>query len=222
MNLFVFIQEVGVKAIALIPPTFFKPSNIDGLVDWLAKVSEACPKTPLYYYHYHEMTGTTFPMNKVLEAAHERVPTLCGMKYTNYNLFELERCLSLDYKFNMLLGREDCLVGGLAMGVEGGIGATFSVVGHEFSLILKYFKEGNLKEAMVHQRKTNDFGAILYYNGGKYGPGVGSIEILKSIMRLTGLDVGYARLPRKQLTKQAEKLLKDDLTKIGFFDWCDK
>lgn len=168
------------------------------------------------------MTGTAFPTQKLLEAAHKKVPTLCGMKYTNYNLFELERCLNLDHKYSMLLGREDTFLGGLAIGVEGGIGATFSLVGHEFSLVLKYFKEGNLKEALVHQKNANDLAGVVYYNGGKYGPGVGSIEILKAIMKLTGCDVGYARLPRKQLSKAAEKLLKDDLTKIGFFDWCDK
>lgn len=214
-------ESIGVKAIALIPPSFFKPSNMDGLIEWLAAVGKAVPKTPIYYYHYDDATGVKVATQLLLKRAHEKVPNLCGMKFTNYNLFELERCLSLG-KYNMLLGREDSLLGGLAIGVPGGIGASFSCVGHEASLIMEYFKKGDLKEALEHQKKVNEFAEVLYYNEGRYGNGVGSIELMKSVLKMTGLDVGYARLPRKKLTAQAEKLLKDDLKKIGFFDWCDK
>lgn len=41
-------------------------------------------------------------------------------------------------------------------------------------------------------------------------------------MGMTGINVGPARLPRKEISKDALKLLKEDLEKIDFFSWCDK
>ena len=47
-------------------------------------------------------------MNRFLELCHERVPNLCGMKFTDYNSFVLGLCLEVaDGKYNVLMGRED-------------------------------------------------------------------------------------------------------------------
>jgi N-acetylneuraminate lyase len=47
-------------------------------------------------------------MEELLDAASTRLPTLRGLKYTDYNLMELGRCLSGNGgKYQVLYGRDE-------------------------------------------------------------------------------------------------------------------
>ena len=47
-------------------------------------------------------------MEELLDAASTRLPTLRGLKYTDYNLMELGRCLSGNGgKYEVLYGRDE-------------------------------------------------------------------------------------------------------------------
>ena len=50
-------QAHGAKAIGAMPPTFFKPANVQALAATLASICAAAPELPCYYYHIPSMTG---------------------------------------------------------------------------------------------------------------------------------------------------------------------
>lgn len=52
-----YCTTAGVDAIAVNPPTFFKPAGARGAAEWLKVVGAAAPSLPLYYYHFPLVTG---------------------------------------------------------------------------------------------------------------------------------------------------------------------
>ena len=52
-----YYDQLGVDAIAILPPFFYRPANDGQLVKYLKMVSEAAPSTPLIYYHFPTMTN---------------------------------------------------------------------------------------------------------------------------------------------------------------------
>jgi N-acetylneuraminate lyase len=86
-------ESIGVPAIASTPPVFFKPENLSELVETMGAIASAAPKTPFYFYHIPMRTGAYFSMYEFFEAAHVRIPTLVGMKFTHWNMMDFSDCL---------------------------------------------------------------------------------------------------------------------------------
>lgn len=102
----------------MVPPRFFPPRSLDLLVQWVADVASAAPELPLFYYHLDVINYTPYPINRFLELASERVPNLCGMKYTDYNSFVMGLCLdACDGKFTVLMGSRGRHGGGAGDGL---------------------------------------------------------------------------------------------------------
>jgi N-acetylneuraminate lyase len=53
----VFSAEAGLSAIALLAPYYFKPSDETQLAEFVARVGESVPDTPVYFYHIPVLTG---------------------------------------------------------------------------------------------------------------------------------------------------------------------
>ena len=71
-------QAHGAKAIGAMPPTFFKPANVQALAATLASICAAAPELPCYYYHIPSMTGayatraSFYPLNATCSTPHAR------------------------------------------------------------------------------------------------------------------------------------------------------
>lgn len=52
-------EKIGATAIATLPNMFVFPSDVDELVDWVANIAAAAPKTPCLYYHIPNNTKVT-------------------------------------------------------------------------------------------------------------------------------------------------------------------
>jgi hypothetical protein len=50
-------ESIGANAISAIPPVFFKTSSIPNLVQTMASIASAAPRTPFYFYHFPDRTG---------------------------------------------------------------------------------------------------------------------------------------------------------------------
>lgn len=51
-----YYDQLGVDAIAVLPPIFYRPANDGQLMKYLKTVSDAAPSTPLIYYHFPSIT----------------------------------------------------------------------------------------------------------------------------------------------------------------------
>ncbi len=205
-------EKTNCDAIATLPPLFFKPDNVIQLVNYCKEVAAAAPNTPFYYYHMPAMSGVHFPMIEFMETAIREIPTFRGLKYTYENLMDFGLCLFHEgKKYDVLFGRDEMLLAGLAIGADGAVGSFYNFLGAFANRIIADFKEGEIAMAQEKQQFLRVFTRVLVKHGG-------TIATLKSIGRLSGIDCGPARLPLKNLSDAEEAALKSDLEQMGFFN----
>ncbi|XP_065900356.1 N-acetylneuraminate lyase-like [Dysidea avara] len=207
-------EAIGANAIAVMPPSFFKPPNMDSLIQYVRIVAGAAPNTSLYYYHLPSWTGVDFPMEQLLDAQ-SLIPTLKGIKYSTQDLSQFSRCLTHSGgKMQLFYGCDQQLLGALAMGGDAAIGSTYNYAGKLYNRLIGAMNKGDLITAQLEQRRAQSMVCIIL----KYGHG-NAISAGKHIMNLLGVDVGPPRLPVLPIGDEDMKLLEAHLKDIGFFTW---
>jgi N-acetylneuraminate lyase len=208
-------QENGVDAIAAIAPSFFKPAATNELVAWCATVAAAAPRLPFYYYHMPGMTGVTIPAADFLQSVNGQIPTLAGVKFTHENLMDFGRSAEVaSGKYEMLFGRDEILLSGLALGARGAVGSTYNFAAPLFHRIIEAFNRGDMAGARRDQSRAMDFIEVLNRHGG--------LAAGKTVMKLIGVDCGPVRLPLRKVSERDEQSLREGLEQIGFFEYSCK
>jgi len=196
--------EVGVDAIAILAPYYFKPANAGQLAEFCAKIAEAVPQMPVYFYHIPVLTGCNVSMFDFLKAAAPMIPNLAGIKFTNEDFMDFQTCLNFENgKFDMLWGRDENLLSALVLGARGGVGSTYNYATPLYLQLIKAFDEGDLQLARKLQQMSIDMIRLL----GKYG----GIATGKAFMKYIGFDCGEFRLPIKNMTAESFEAFKKDV-----------
>jgi len=216
MELAAQAQKLKAAAIGMMGPCYYKPACVDDLVEFSAKVAAAASGTPFYYYHIPSMTGIGFLMGDYIRKAAVKIPNFVGVKYTHYDIMDyLDCCTYQDGKFDMLYGRDETLIAGLAAGACGAIGSTYNYIPAVYLEIIDAFKKGDMARARKMQLLSVEIIKILVKTGNSMGVG-------KAMMKLCGIDLGGCALPNKQISDSHFKQLEKDLAEVGFFDYCLK
>ena len=206
-------QEHQLDGVGAVGPYYFKPSNVDILIDYCASIACAAPALPFYYYHIPELTGVRFPMHDFLTKAAEKIPNLAGMKFTDYNLMDFDLCVRLqDGKFQLFWGKDEVLLAALSMGAQGAVGSTYNYAAPLYLKIIQAFEARDLQTARSLQQKAIDMVSLLI----KY-PGAG-----KAFMKMVGLDFGPYRTPIQNMPKNQEHTFRSELDKLGFWEFGSK
>jgi len=212
-NLAAHAQEVGASAVAAMAPTFFRPSCAEDLAAFLADVAGAAPGLPFYYYHIPALSGTPVKAADLLRAAMGRIPTLAGVKFTDDDLMDYGECIGLaGDALDILFGRDEFLLAGLALGARGGIGTTYNFAAPLYQRIRQAFDAGDLAAARAYQARSRDLIAVL--------KAFGVTRAAKAAMKIVGIDCGPVRLPLRDLSADERAALCGELERIGFFDYA--
>ena len=205
-------QKIGAWGVGCMGPVFLKPSGINQLVEFCSEVASGCADLPFYYYHIPPVSGINLSMTDFLVEASSKIPNLVGIKFTDNNFMEMQKCLNLDDgKWDILHGFDEMLLGGLSFGVKGGVGSTYNYVAPLYLDILDEFKKGNIEEARKKQLKSVEIvDVLLKYNG--------ALVAGKAMMKAVGIDCGPCRSPLSNITEKQYDELVEDMKKIGFFE----
>ncbi len=115
-----------------------KPQDENYLAEFVAKVGEAVPEMPLYYYHIPVLTGVNIPMSRFIVKISGMLPNFVGIKYTHEDFMDFMTCLN--YKegaFDMLWGRDENLLPSLAAGARGAVGSTYNYAAPLYNQIIR-------------------------------------------------------------------------------------
>ena len=206
-------QEIGANAIAAIAPSFFKPASATELVAWCGEVARTAPSLPFYYYHMPAMTGVKISAREFVDAAHGRIPSLAGVKFTHEDLEDYAQArAAAGGRYDILFGRDEILLSGLELGAPGAVGSTYNYAAPLYRRIMRAFASGDMAAAHQDQNRAQQFIDIMNR--------VGGLAAGKSIMKLVGIDCGPVRLPLTRLSPTQEKAFHDDLKAIGFLDYA--
>ena len=212
-GLAVHAQSIGADAISATPPGYFKPDSLEIFIQCIERITTGAPALPFYYYHIPVLSGVRFDMVEFLRQGGPRIPTLRGIKFSDSLLYELLACVEFDAgRYDILFGVDEMLLGGLSFGAQGAVGSTYNFAGPLYKKIIAAFEAGNQAEARRLQALSAEMVRIIIGNGGRAG--------LKATMALIGADCGPSRLPTTNCTPAQKAKMKEELTKIGFFDWA--
>ena len=204
-------EEAGADAVGMMPTCYLKPDTVDDLVDCCATVARQAPGIPFYYYHIPDLTGVNHSMVEFLEKGSAAIPNLGGIKYTCADLAEFLQCLNYrDSYFDLLFGRDEALLAGLALGAVSAIGSTYNFAAPVYNRIIENFSRGRLEEARKDQLFMADIVALMK----RYG----FLPAAKAVMTMIEVPCGPARLPLRELSAEQKSALRSELESMGFFE----
>jgi N-acetylneuraminate lyase len=205
-------ESIGADAISAMPPSYYKFTSMETLVDCLSEIASAAD-LPFFFYYIPAMSGMEFDMVELLDGAGGRIPTLAGLKYTAPTVDEYQRCLEFaDGRFTILFGRDEMLLSALCVGCKGAVGSTYNIAAPLYRRIIEAFERGEMVEAARCQGLSNKMITICL--------GYGGLPAFKAVMKMIGVDCGPNRLPIKTLAAEQTERLRAELQNIGFFDWA--
>jgi len=191
----IFSTEAGLSAIAIVAPYYFKPTGETQLAEFCTRIGESVPEMPVYFYHIPELTGVSIPMTGFMKKISGMLPNFAGIKYTQEDFMDFLSCLNFgNGSYDLLWGRDECLLPALSLGCKGCVGSTYNYAAPLYHNLIREFNSGNLSEARRLQRLSIDMIGLL----GKYG----GISTGKAFMKYAGFDCGQSRSPLKNLTQE--------------------
>ena len=203
-------QEIGADGIAAMAPFFFKPDNVDDLVQFLAQIAAAAPKLPFYFYDIPSMTGVRLPTARILEEGIKQIPTLAGLKFTSQDLMTFLECLSVTGgRLDCLYGHDEMLLSALALGARGAVGSSYNFAGPVYNRLIRAFHVGDLALARAEQLSAVRLIRAMIAHGG--------LAAGKTLNRMIGIDCGPPRAPLRDLTSDQRRALYEQVRDLPVF-----
>jgi N-acetylneuraminate lyase len=207
MELAAEAATLGVDAISAVPPVYFRVDD-DALVTHYRMIGSAAGATPLYPYQIPSATGVDLNARIIEQLL--SIPTLAGMKYSAYNLFDMRNIIELaPDRFTMLSGFDEVCLAALCMGAHGAIGSTYNVMPATFAALYNALQAGNLELAQTLQFRANRVIKALL--------SAPLIAGLKVILSEQGIPCGVPRRPQRPLTPAESDHLLSAVAAAGLY-----
>lgn len=197
-------QQLQAMAISALTPSYFKPKNVEALVDCCSFIASAAPGLPFYYYDIPTMTGVNLFMPDFIDRAGKSIPNLKGLKFTNVDFMSFQLCSQMDGgRFEILWGVDEMLLPALSVGAHGAVGSTYNFAAPIYHRIIEAFKKFDFETARKEQLRSIKLVNILVKRG--------YMASAKAMMGMLGVDVGSPRLPNVALKQDELVSLRSDL-----------
>lgn len=203
---------IGATGISSLPPTYFKPPSLEGLVDSIEAITSVAPGLPYYYYHIPRMTGVSPDMSGLLAAARERIPTFAGIKFSDFYLADMVACQEFDQgRYDIVFGSDEMILGALAMGATGAVGSCYGFAAPLWQNIIDAHVAGDRELAQAWMGKAARLVRLIDRE-----PGPFQAVVKQVIWSLLGFETGSLRLPQPSLSGEALSRAKESLDNSGF------
>lgn len=204
-TLAVHAEHIGADAIAAIAPGFYKPGNREDLINWCDSIASAAVNLPFYFYHMPSMNGVHLNIAKLLAEVKARIPSFAGVKYTFETMGDYFESVQSSPELNILWGRDEMLLGALAMGARGAVGSIYNIATPLFLKIIESFENGDIEKARNLQFQIIQLINIIVKNDNFF-------SYLKRVLAMQGVPISsITRSPLRTLTEEENLSLGNDL-----------
>lgn len=195
-------QDAGAAAVSSVPPFYYKFSfdEIAGYYEGIAKAVDL----PLIVYSIPAFSGveiTADNLKTIIDASGAK-----GLKYTSYNLFELEKIHRRFPELKLYNGHDEVMLNALPIGIDGAIGSTFNVMAPKFIALKETYEKGDLKTATAMQGEINEIIEVMIKAG--VNPSI------KYWLGKSGIHCGNCRKPFAPVSAENAKLLDAYYSKV--------
>lgn len=188
-------QKAGASAVSSVPP-FYYDFKLEEIVGYYEAISDAS-QLPVVVYNFPQYSGVTINADNL-----GQIMTRCrvgGLKYTDSNLYELERIRMKYPELKIMFGQDEAFLYALPVGVDGAIGSTYNFMLGKYKRIWKAYREGRLAEAESIQHEACRIIDTLLY--------VRDITAVKYLLKRKGICCGDCRSPFRAVTEEEKQLL---------------
>ncbi|WP_315115845.1 dihydrodipicolinate synthase family protein [uncultured Clostridium sp.] len=197
--------DIKVDAITSITPYYYKLTD-EQLKDYYLELSKNAPEDyPVYIYNFPGITNNDVKTHVVKELIDE-TKNIMGIKFSSADMIRLQEYISLKSdRFNVLSGCDPLFYTMLSMGCDGLVSGNSNVNPDIFVKIYEAYTKGEYKKAeslQVYARATAD----LLRDG--------NIAVIKSGMKVNGLNGGYVRKPLQDLDEESINVLLHNLKNL--------
>jgi len=211
----IFSKEIGISAVAVMGPYFFRPCSEEALAEYVAVIGESVPDMPVYYYHFPAITGVNIKMTAFLKKISVMLPNFSGIKFTHEDLMDFISCINFNGgTYDILWGRDECMLSALATGCKGFVGSTYNYAAPLYHSLMEAFRKGNVERAQNLQLKAVEMISLL----DKYG----GIATGKAFMKYIGIDCGHFRLPVKNMSPEMYEEFRKDVEKLNIKEFLSR
>lgn len=194
MELAAHAESVGADAIASIPPIYFHLPDY-AIAEYWNDISSAAPDTDFVIYNIPQLAGVALSMPLYREML--KNPRVIGVKNSSMPVQDIQMFKEVRgdecVVFN---GPDEQLVGGLAIGADGGIGGTYAVMPELYLKIKELVDAGEINKAREIQNDANRIICeVCKCHGNLYA-------VMKEILKEQGLNLGGVRKPLASVNDQ--------------------
>ncbi|MBT6167142.1 MAG: N-acetylneuraminate lyase [Verrucomicrobia bacterium] len=205
-------ESIGADAVSATPTGYFKVSGEAELVEGLLPIVEAAPKTPFYYYHIPFLSGVNLDPIKLTDISMDRLPTFCGIKYSDgASLHNLPLLESVAPGLEFLSGSDEAYLMSVAQGYKAAVGSTYNYAAPIYNNVRKSLSVGDFKRAQVWQKHALEMITAMFETCGR--------SSLKVMMQMVGIDCGPVRRPIDPASPDQIIALRKRLDTMGWFEW---
>jgi len=205
-------ESIGADAVSATPTGYFKVSGEAELVEGLLPIVEAAPKTPFYYYHIPFLSGVNLDPIKLTDISMDRLPTFCGIKYSDgASLHNLPLLESVAPGLEFLSGSDEAYLMSFAQGYKAAVGSTYNYAAPIYNNVRKSLSVGDFKRAQVWQKHALEMITAMFETCGR--------SSLKVMMQMVGIDCGPVRRPIDPASPDQIIALRKRLDTMGWFEW---
>ena len=194
-------EDLGVDAIASIPPIYFRlPEH--AIARYWNDISDAAPNTDFVIYNIPQLAGVALTMPLLKEML--KNPNVIGVKNSSMPVQDIQMFKDEGTKNNrpfvVFNGPDEQFISGLMMGADGGIGGTYGVMPELFVKLYELFQTGKWTEARQLQYDVDNI--IYALCAGRCNLYASMKEALR---RREDLDLGGVRPPLAAYTADDDK-----------------
>lgn len=188
-------QKAGASAVSSVPP-FYYDFKLEEIVGYYEAISDAS-QLPVVVYNFPQYSGVTINADNL-----GQIMTRCrvgGLKYTDSNLYELERIRMKYPELKIMFGQDEAFLYALPVGVDGAIGSTYNFMLGKYRRIWNAYREGRMTEAeSIQHEACRIIDALLC---------VRDITAVKYLLQRKGICCGDCRSPFLAITEEEKQLL---------------
>jgi len=187
-------EKMKLDAVSSVAPIYYR-FRFNEIFNYY-KTLAGSTSLPFLIYYIPVTTGVSLSNDQIMTFL--EIKNIIGLKYTHPDMYILQDLLlRAKGKWIAFSGPDEMALPGLTMGAVGSIGSTQNVLPEIFKGIYDNFVAGDIREAVMLQKRITVAVSLLLKYGG--------IPAWKTALKFRGIDGGYAREPIKKALSQSEE-----------------
>lgn len=195
-------ENLGVDAIAAIPPIYFRLPEY-AIAEYWNAMSAAAPNTDFIIYNIPQLAGVSLTMSLFEEMRKNK--RVIGVKNSSMLVQDIQMFKDAGGEDYIIFnGPDEQFVSGRVIGAEGGIGGTYGVMPELFLKMDELLRTGKIDKAREVQYAVN---RIIYKMCSCHG---NMYAVIKEILRINEkIDLGSVRLPLAPLSENDQPIVEE-------------